>query len=254
MATFKSIRLINTQTVETVGPRSLQFAICHRFGDFTDKTFYNFLGFDQLATIRFSLDYSYNGRLQFGLARNGIGKLYEFNLKYKLLRQTEDNSMPISLTIAASANLNSTVASDNRYNLFFNRVSYVSQIILARKFSPGFSFQVAPIWIHYNLVGVDDPGTTKNDMFAVQFGTRLKLTKRFALTAEFITRPSQYSSSTFYNSAGIGVDIETGGHVFQIFFTNSSALNETQFIPYTTNDWTKPSFRLGFNLTRSFRL
>lgn len=254
LATFKSIRLINTQTVETVGARTLQFGIAHRFGDITDRTFYNYFGFDLSAAIRFSLDYSFNGRFQFGIARNGLGKLYEFNLKYKLLRQTEDNSMPVSLTLAASGNINSTIANDNRYDVFFNRVSYVSQFILARKFSPGFSFQVAPVWIHYNLIGAEDGNTTKNDMFAVQFGTRLKITKRFALTAEYVLRANQYTTSTFYNSAAIGVDIETGGHVFQIFFTNSQGINETQFIPYTSNDWTKPSFRLGFNLTRVFSL
>lgn len=256
VATFKSIRLINSQTVETVGPRALQFAIAHRFGDFTDRTLYNYFGFDLAATIRFSLDYSYNGRFQFGIARNGFGKLYELNLKYKILRQTEDNSMPISMTAAVTGNINSTIATDNRYDLFFNRVSYVSQLIIARKFTPGFSFQVAPVWVHYNLVGDFDPGTTRNDMFAVQFGTRLKITKRFALTAEYALRANNYSTnfSNYYNSAGIGVDIETGGHVFQVFFTNSQGLNESQYIPYTGSDWAKGQFRLGFNLTRVFRL
>jgi len=254
LATFKSIRLINAQTVEVVGPKTLQFAIAHRFGDITDRTLANYFGFDLGATMRISFDYSPNGRLQMGIARNGLGKLYEGSLKYKLFRQTEDNSTPVSVSLSGSVNLNTTVAPDSRYDVFFNRVAYTSQVIIARKFTPGFSFQVAPIWIHYNLVGAEDSKTTKNDMFAVQFATRLKLTKRFALTAEYALRANQYTTSNYYDSAGIGVDIETGGHVFQVHFTNSQGLNETQYIPYTGSDWAKGQFRLGFNITRVFSL
>lgn len=257
-ATFKGTRLINLHTIETVGKRTLDFRISHRFGDFNTGA-YNFFGLDGGASLRLGLEYSYNGRLMFGVGRSSVGKLYDGFIKYPILKQTTDGKMPMSATWVSSINLtamrdpNSAITGYNRYSFFENRLSYFHQIIIGRKFSEKFSFQIAPMWIHYNLV---DKINDSNDMFALSASARLKLTKRMALTGEYVYRLNKYSDtfSSFYNSASVGIDIETGGHVFQIHFTNSLTMNEVQFVPYTTSNWLKGGIRLGFNISRVFSL
>jgi hypothetical protein len=257
-ATFKGTRLINLHTIETVGKRTLDFRIAHRFGDFNTGA-YNFFGLDGGASLRLGLEYSYNGRLMFGLGRSSIGKLYDGFIKYRLLRQTTDNKMPISATWVSSINLtamrdpNSSITGYNKYSFFENRLSYFNQLIIGRKFNESFSLQISPTWIHYNLV---EKVTDSNAMYAVAIAARVKLTKRMALTGEYVYRLNKYSDvfSSFYNSASIGIDVETGGHVFQMHFTNSLAMNEVQYIPYTSSNWLKGGIRLGFNISRVFSL
>ncbi|SMO35258.1 DUF5777 family beta-barrel protein [Solitalea koreensis] len=255
-ATFKGTRIINFNSVETSGPRTLEFQIQHRFGAFNSGG-YNFFGFDEGASIRFGFLYSYNGRLEFGLGRSSIDKQYDGSVKYRLLHQTTDNHMPLSVTLLGYTyyttlrDPNKAINGFDIYAKTSSRFSYSAQAIIARKFTDNFSLQLTPVFIHSNLVL--NPND-KNDVFALETAGRYKFTKRMALIAEYGFPLNDYSTDTYYNSFGLGLEIETGGHVFQITFTNSLGMTENQFIPFTVNKWSDGGIRLGFNISRVFTL
>lgn len=256
-ATFKGTRLINQHTIEVGGKRTLDFRIAHRFGTFNTGS-YNFWGLDGGASIRMSLEYSYDGRLQFGLGRSSTEKTYDTYLKYRLLRQTKNNSMPISVTLLSGmyyTNLQGASALISGVDKFKNsssRLSFAHQIMIARKFGERLSVQITPSYVHYNQV---DKISDKNDTYAVGALGRYKFTKRTAVTFEYMARVNEFSrTSTYYDSMGIGLDIETGGHVFQVHLTNSLGITENQYITKTSDSWAKSGMRLGFNISRAFTL
>lgn len=253
-ATFKGTRLINFHTLETSGKRTLNFIISHRFGTFNSGA-YNFWGLDGGASIRLGLEYSYNGRLEFGFGRTSTEKMLDGFVKYRLLRQTTDNSMPLSVTLY-SGTYYSTLQKllSNGYDVYSNelrRMSYCSQIIVGRKFSDRFSLQLAPVFVYYNLA---EKKSDKNYFIGLATAARYKFSRRAALTMEYCYRATTYTSIEYYNSLGIGIDIETGGHVFQMHFTNSFGLVESQFYGRTGTSWQNMGIRLGFNITRAFHI
>lgn len=256
-ATFKGTRLINQHTIEVGGKRTLDYRIAHRFGPFNTGA-YDFWGLDGGASIRMSLEYSYDGRLQFGLGRTSIEKTYDGYLKYRLLRQTKDNSTPVSVTLFSGVyytNLQGAatlISGIDKYKNRSSRFSFAQQVMIARKFSENLSLQVTPSMVHYNQV---DNISDKNDTYAVGFLGRYKFTKRTAVTFEYMARLNKYTSATtYYDSMGIGLDIETGGHVFQVHLTNSLGITENQFITRTGDSWADGGMRLGFNISRAFTL
>lgn len=253
IASFKGTRLINSPTLEVVGRRALDFRIAHRFGNF-NSGYQNFWGIDGPATIKLSFEYSFDGRLMFGIGRSSAQKLYDGFLKYRLLRQTTKNEMPLSLTLYASLNINGQKQESlPYYHDFTGRMSYAYQIIIGRKFNESLTLQVSPTIIHYNLV---EKSIDKNTTFAVIGAGRLKFTKSMALTFEYGMRLKMMSNdySSYFNTASVGIDIETGGHIFQMFVTNSTGMNEVQYIPYTSTSWKDNGIRLGFNVSRVFAI
>ncbi len=255
-ATFKATRLINLHTIEVAGKRTLDFRIAHRFGTFNSGS-YNFWGLDGGASIRMGLEYSYDGRLQVGIGRTSVDKQFDGFLKYRLLRQRSNSSIPVSVTwlsgmfyttLRGSA---TRVGGINKYEYMSSRLSYVHQLMIARKFNERLSVQVSPTMVHYNMV---EDFFDENDVYAIGTLTRYKFTKRAAITFEYAARLNEYSRTKYYDSMGIGLDVETGGHVFQIHLTNSLGLTENQFIPHTTDSWQNKGMRLGFNISRVFTL
>ncbi len=256
-ASFKGTRLINLHTIETLGKGSLDFRISHRFSDFSTGAS-NLWGLDGPATIRLGFDYSVTDRFTVGIGRSSYGKLADGFLKYRILRQTMDNSMPVSLTGLITMNVsldkdpNKNILGVDKYEKFSSRIAYMYQLMIARKFHERLTLQVSPTFIHYNMVmNLND----KNDILALGVSGRFKITRSISLTGEYIFRINDYTpdqSDLYHNSASIGMDLETGGHVFQVFVTNSFAINEVQFIPYTTSRWDKGQIRLGFNVSRVF--
>jgi len=250
--TFKATHTINLHTTETLGKYSLDFRILHRFDDFTTGA-YNFWGLDGPANIQLRFDYSINNRLTAGVGRTSFGKLFDGYLKYKLIRQEVKGGMPITVTLLGSINLTTLKSGSvpDKYEVYADRLGYCSQVLIARKFNSRLSLQVSPTYIHINLVETADD---MNDIFAVGLSGRFKFSKRMAVTLEYIPTLNEYSAdkSLYHNSLSVGIDIETGGHVFQLFLTNSSGINEVQYIPYTTGDWAKGEIRLGFNVSRVF--
>jgi hypothetical protein len=256
-ATFKTTRLINQHTLETVGPKTLDFRISHRFGPVNSGS-YGAWGLDGGANIRLGLEYSPNGRFMFGIGRSSQEKIVDGFLKYKLLRQTTNNSMPVSLTLfsgmyyTAIKDPNADANGYDKYEHTSSRFSYCFEAMFGRKFSPKFSLQIAPWFVHYNLVeNIND----KNDVYGVAGLFRFKFTKRSAVTFEYAYRINDYSPDVkYYDSMGIGYELETGGHVFQIHFTNSFGIAENQFFARTDSQWNDMGIRLGFNISRVFTL
>lgn len=256
LATFKTTRIINFHSIETVGRRTLDFRISHRFGVINSGVD-NFWGIDGGASIRLGLEYSYDGRLMVGFGRTSYQKLLDGFLKYRLLRQTDGNEMPISVTLFGG--MYATMAKDplkkvtgfDRYDKFYSRLSYNYQAIIGRKFGANFSAQIAPWLVHMNQV---DLLKDANDIYGISGAVRYKFTKHMALTAEYAYRMNDYTDRDFYDSFGLGFEIETGGHVFQMHVTNSFGLSENQFLPYTDTQWGDGGIRIGFNVSRVFTL
>ncbi len=254
-ATFKATRLINGQTIETVGKNQLNFWISHRFGALNSGFIDNFFGLDE-ARIRLGLEYGITNQLTIGIGRSSQEKMYDFYGKYKLLRQS--NSMPVTLTLYAS-NAVSTVATGSilesgtvmKYYDNLERMTYTGQILLARKFSDKFSLQVMPTLIHFNKAETVD---TPNEMVALGVGGRIKLTKRLSISGEYYANFNRPASSNYHNSLALGFDIETGGHVFQLHFTNARGMIERQFIAQTSKQWSDGGIFYGFNIARGFSL
>lgn len=252
-ATFKTTRLINFHTIEVNGKKTLDFRISHRFGDFNSGA-YNAWGIDGGANIRLALEYCVNGKLMVGVGRTSGRKIADGFLKYRLLRQTNSNSMPISVTLFTSifhTFERAKIDGINKYSSPTDRLSYCNQIMVGRKFNSRFSFQLTGAMVHVNLV---DKITDKNDCFVVGAVTRFKFAKRQAITVEYGYRLNKYSKEKYYDSFGIGYDLETGGHVFQVHLTNSFGLTEDQYFMYTNTSWENWGIRLGFNISRVFSL
>jgi hypothetical protein len=253
-ATFKGTRLINFHSVEVPGKNSLEFRISHHFGDFNSGG-YNFWGLDGGASIRLGLEYSKDGRFNVGIGRSSLEKVFDGFLKYKLIRQTTDNKQPFTLTLFTSLyyttlkDPNATANGANRYEFETSRLNYCHQIIIARKFTERLSIQVAPAMIHYNIV---DLVAQNNDLFIASVAARYKFTKRFAMTFEYGYRVNDRTIGKYFDSMGVGFDLETGGHVFQMFLTNSAGMIAPQYYGRTTSDWKQFGIKLGFNISRMF--
>lgn len=249
--TFKGTHVINMQTVEAPARGALNFIIMHRFGKLNDGA-YNFFGLDN-ATIRLALDYGITDRFAVGIGRSSFEKTFDASLKYKILRQTEGKkSFPFTVSLYESIINYSQKFIDKPYLNFKYRTAYTSQLLIARKFNRNFSLQLAPTWLHYNLVPtVND----NNNVFALGAAGRMKITKRMSINAEYnYFSHNQLSSLDLHDSFSLGFDIETGGHVFQLVFTNSQAITEPQYIGKTTGSWGNGDIFFGFNISRNFNL
>lgn len=248
-ATFKTTRIINMHSVENAAAGVMDFRISHRFG-FINSGAYDLFGLDQ-ALMRIGFEYGVTDRLMVGFGRSNVNKAYDSFLKYKILRQgSGKRNIPVSVSYFASAVCNTVKWSDpNRDNYFSSRMQYTHQLLIARKFNNDLSLQLTPTLVHKNLVPtVQD----KNDILAMGFGGRYKLTQRFSVNGEYIYVLPNQITSTFYNSLSLGVDIETGGHVFQLHLTNSTSMLEPGFITESVGQWKKGGIHFGFNVSRVF--
>jgi Membrane bound beta barrel domain (DUF5777) len=250
-ATFKTTRLINGHSSENVSKGVLDVKISHRFGTI-NKGGYELFGLDN-ATMRMGFDYGVTKYLMVGVGRSTFQKTYDAFLKIKLLRQsTGKRNMPISLSYVPTIALK-TLKDQNpeQTNYFTSRLYYTHQLIVARKFSDKLSLQLMPTFVHHNLVtGANEP----NDVLAIGIGGRQKLTKRLSLNVEYYYQLPQYKLNGTTNALSVGFDIETGGHVFQLHFTNSQGMNERTFISETTGKWEKGDILFGFNISRVFTI
>jgi hypothetical protein len=252
-ATFKSTRIMNGHSIERMPSGQLDVRISHRFGTINSGA-YNFFGLDQ-SNIHLGLEYGITNWLMLGVGRSEFEKTFDGFAKFSILRQsTGDKEMPVSVSLLTSITLKTLKFPDpNVTNYFTSRLAYVGQILVARKINEALSLQLTPSYVHRNLVATElDP----NDIWALGAGARIKLTKRISLNGEyyFIANPKTYLSQQIYNPLSVGFDIETGGHVFQLFFTNSLGMTEKQFIAGTTGQWKKGDIHFGFNISRVFTL
>ena len=241
---FKTTRVVNLQSVETLGEGVFDFKIQHRFGALNSGAS-NAFGLD-LATIRIGGEYGLTPKVTLGLGRSPVEKTIDGYAKIKWVQQMRGGGSPVSvLTVASAAYRNQNYTAEPS---LVERLAYVGQVIVGRKFNEKLSLQVVPSVVHYNWVNVAVPNT----QFALGLGMRHKLTMRSSLNLEWI--PVLSDKGTFYNSFSIGMDVETGGHVFQMGFTNSIGLSENLFLTRNTTQWNNAGIRFGFNMSRVFTL
>lgn len=248
---FKSPRVINSHSMEFLNPGTMDIRILHRFGPL-DQGYKNFYGFDQ-ANMRMGLDVGLLHNLMIGVGRSNVNKEVDGFIKFAPVRQsTGPGSFPITVAAIAGMTWN-TSPWDNpsRKNFYTSKLAYYFQAILGRKFSEGFSLQFSSILVHNNLVPVH---TRSNDIYALGVGARIKLTKRVAITGDYFYNFNGLEENVNYNPLSVGFDIETGGHVFQLHFSNAVGMNERALINETTNSWAKKQIRFGFNLSRVFQV
>jgi len=250
-ATFKTNRVVNSHSIETVAKGEFDFKISHRFG-FVSGGFYDLFGLDQ-ATMRIGGDFGITDNLNVGIGRSNEAKTYDGFVKYKFLRQsTGAKKKPVTAAWISHVGISTLKwPQPDRNNLFSSRVHYTHQLLVARKISNGLSVQLSPTLVHKNLV---DSASRPNDILSVGIGVRQKLTNRVTLNGEyFYVLPNQLESNKT-NALSLGFDIETGGHVFQLFFTNAASPFEKGFITDTKAKWLDGDIRFGFNIARVFKL
>ena len=242
-STFKGTRLINGHSVEVRSPKELDFVISHRFGNISSGD-QQFWGLDQ-SNIRLALEYGIAKNLNIGLGRSSFDKTVDMYAKYKLIGQSKKS--PITLTgfgsIAKNTDQSLNIEDKHRFN-------YTGQLLIARKINSNLSLQISPTFIQRNLVPTNDDA---NGLIAIGLGGRQKLTQRLSLNFEYYAQLTDYNASRT-NAIAIGVDIETGGHVFQLHLTNAQQMNEKGFIGETDGDFFEGDIRFGFNISRVFDL
>lgn len=251
-ATFKGTRLVNGQTVETKGKGALEFIFAHRFGP-VNGGWYELFGLDQAYT-RLGLEYGITDRLGAGFGRNAVDKTIDTYLRYKLTRQSSGVvNMPVTITaFGIAAVKTSPKKEDATYDIQFqDRLSYTTQLLIARKVNSKLSLQLMPSLVHKNTV---DKSIENNNQAALGFGGRFKVSRSVALTTEYYYRFDVPSANPYYNPLGFGIDIETGGHVFQLVMTNSQGLTERAYLTETSDNFWNGGIHLGFNVTRTFQL
>jgi hypothetical protein len=249
-ATFKGTRLINGHSIETRRKNNLDFLISHRFGKINGGA-YELYGLDQ-SNVRISFDYGVTDRFNIGVGRNSFEKTYDGYLKYRLLRQSSGaKAMPLSVTLFTSTALRTLKdATFDPVTGFTDKLAFSSQVLIARKLNSNVSLQLMPTLVHFNTI---KPEQINNDIYALGAGGRFKLTQRLSVNMEYYHQFNRLITGS-ENVIAVGFDIETGGHVFQIHFTNSQSMVEKGFIAEGQNNFWGGDIHFGFNISRTFQL
>lgn len=247
---FKATRVINGQSMEFLGNGVLDFRILHRFG-FVNSGAKNLFGLDQ-ANMRFGLDYGISKRIMVGFGRSNVNKELDAFVKYRPIWQADGpGGSPVSVVLVSGMTyITLPWTNPSRQNYITSRMGFYNQVIIGRKFSKSFSLQLAPLFVHRNLV---DSVTTNNDTYALGIGARMKLSNRVAFVIDYHPILAGRQKGT-EDPMSLGFDIETGGHVFQLHFSNATGMNERAFITETTGKFWKGDIRFGFNLSRVFTI
>jgi hypothetical protein len=257
IATFKATRLILSQTTETVKKKELNFLVIHRFGDIGGssgggKTLW---GLDNSSDIYIGFEYGLTDNLNIDFGRSKFEQLIELGLKYNILHQKTDNSIPVAVTLIAKTGFKTYHSNTTLFDKYGNRFSHLVQAVIARKFSPALSLQISPIYLINNAPYPFLYGNEKK-FLSISAAGRLKFSKRMGLVVDYVHPFSNFRNNSvdprFYDGLGVGIEIETGGHVFTINFTNSQAISEFNYLNDTQSNWGKGQFRLGFTISRIF--
>ena len=278
--TFKTTRVINGHSVETVKKNQLDFRVSHRFGDMAASNndhIHSMFGFDQAADIAFIFEYGITDDLTIGIGRmKGAGpqrELWNANIKYRALKQTKDFKYPMTITLFGNTSITSMRPSTDPsaisnfgtgYAGFSHRLSYTLQAMMAVKATDWLSIQLSPTFVWRNKVAYND----NNGLFFLGLSARTKFAKRYGIIFEYflpLIKPGvggrEYfpmvrgiKNAAYYPNLHIGFEAETGGHIFHVNFTNSRGMLENDFLPYNTANWAQGAFRLGFTISRTFPL
>ena len=243
---FKGLKIINFESTKMVTKGGFYFVVSHRFGS-VQNGFKTLFGLDEAVT-HLNFIYGLTDEINISASRSSNQKIYELATKFRLAKQTETH--PVSVVIYTSILANTALSTDNLPKLEFkHRLSYVAQILISRKFSGALSLQLSPTFFHDNYVSNDEQD---NSQYGFVLGGRYKLGKRWSLNIEYGAHLNRASNALYNNPLSVGFDIETGGHVFQLHFTNSQFMNPNGVFANSTGDWTDGDFYFGFNISRSF--
>lgn len=274
-ATFKTTRIGNAQSIETVKKNHLDFRISHRFGNIYNSDLPNplnsmgqtFIGFDNASDIRFSFDYGVTDNITLGIGRSRMNHIIDGSFKWKILKQTSNFSMPITLDFFSSTGYShdptsviyAGIVKDFPTNEL-HRFNFFNQLIIASKINSWLSLELLPSYMHRNFIkenfNANNGAYDVNGFFSIGFGGRIKLTKRMSVIGDYFynATPFYQNNSKLFNPLSLGFEVETGGHVFSLFVTNSGGLIENNFIPYTYDTWSKGQVKFGFSISRTFAL
>lgn len=255
---FKSLKIINLESTKLASKGDFYFIVSHRFG-YLNQGFDDFFGLDNAFT-QLKFTYGLTEGITIHAARSTFQKTIDLAAKYKIANQKTDG-FPLAITGFSSVAINTAMKKDDFPKLQFqNRLNYVHQLLISRKFNEKLSLQIAPSFVHFNTIDdtFDDlnnmilPNPQDNSQYAIGMGGRYKLSSRLSLNIDYVAHLNRAQQSIYKNPLAIGLDIETGGHVFQLHFTNARAMHETGFIGQTTGDFFKGEIAFGFNLVRVF--
>ena len=246
---FKAMKIGNLQSTKIADKGDLYMIVSHRFGTLKDG-FDTFFGFDN-ANTKIQLLYSFWDGVQMSLSRESLHKTYAGALKVRLAKQS--TKFPINLVAYATANRD-TELDKNVYPFLRSgdRMSYALQILASKRFSDKFSFELAPSYVRQNLQNLNFTGAHNHNQFVMGLGGRYKVSKRMSINMDYAYNFNRDSKSVYNNPLTIGVDIETGGHVFQLLFSNAQSTNEPGFLSNAEGDWTNGNVFFGFNIVRVF--
>lgn len=249
---FKSSRVINGHSMEFIGKGVMDVRILHRFG-LLNSGINNLYGLDQ-ASMRLGFDYGLGKSLTVGFGRSTFEKEWDGFIKFRPIWQSKGGTWPSPVSVVLVTGMTYTTmawADPSRKNFTTSRMAFYNELIIGRKFNDLFSLQVSPTFVHRNLVVLN---ADQNDVYALGIGTRIKISKRTAFVVDYHYILKGLDKTIFKDPLSIGFDIETGGHVFQLHFSNASGMNEKAFITNTINSWGKAEVRFGFNLSRVFTI
>lgn len=243
-AAFKGLQVITMQSTKMPAKKEFYFVVSHRFGT-VKGGISEFFGFDD-ATTKIGGIYGLTDWLSVSGSRHTLSKVYEASVKYRLARQSD--AFPFEIVGYNTLDINSQLKKDDYPKIeFSDRLTYVSQLLVSRKLSERLSLELVPSFIHKNLY---NPAIENDNQFAMGYGGRMKLTKRLSVNLEYAYN---FDKPSFYNNPlSVGLDVETGGHIFQLLFTNSQSMTESGYLTGAAGDWGKGDFFFGFNLYRVF--
>jgi len=246
---FKSMKIGNLQSTKIADKGDLYLIVSHRFGTLKNglKTFF---GFDD-ANTKMQLLYSFFDGVQLSLSRESLNRTYASALKMRLYKQS--NTFPVNIVAYGTVNINTLIDKSQYPNLkFADKFSYAGQLLVSKRLSKNLSIQIAPSFIRQNLQDARITKALHHNQFAMGFGGRIKLSTRMSMNADYAYNFNRSKNSLYKNPLTIGLDIETGGHVFQLLFSNAQSTNEPGFLSNAEGNWTKGNVFFGFNVVRVF--
>lgn len=246
-AAFKGLKIVNFESTKMVSKKELYFVVSHRFGSL-ETGIQDFFGLDQAVT-RLNVIYGISDGINIGVSRSSFRKMYESSLKLRLVRERR-GGFPFTIVSSSNILINTSLDEQILPGLEFkNRLGYTTQLLISKKFNENLSLQLMPTFFHDNYVDFDPQ---HNSQYVIGFGGRHKLTKRWSINFDYGLHLNRADNSPFNNPLSIGFDLETGGHVFQLHFTNAQPMNTNGFLGQATGDWSDGNIFFGFNLSRVF--
>ncbi|MEX2455709.1 MAG: DUF5777 family beta-barrel protein [Balneolaceae bacterium] len=241
---FWSTTNIGISTVQNLSARNLNTTIAHTFGT-TNRGIEQFFGLDDGANTRLGIDYGISDTFSIGIGRMTFDKVVDLRGKYNLMRQTTSENKPIDLAVKLSTGINTTAGIGLEFS---DRLSYLTSFMAARKFNR-LSIQLTPMLAFFN----DVDGENENRLFGLGILSQFELNERFALGAEYLPVLGDRNPGT-EDAIGISLNIDTGGHIFQILFNSSQWHGEQYIMSNNRDQFLDGEFRFGFNIHRVFGL